>query len=1102
MWIDPALSLLQERGLEHERRYVQALTNDGFRVLELSEHTPDGAVVDTLEAMHAGVDVIIQAGLKDGRWFGRPDVLRRVETPSLLGSWSYEAVDTKLAKETRGATVLQLALYSDLLRATQGTLPTHFRVVTPALTNPIETFRVLDFAAYFRLIRANLESIALEHPETIAAANYPEPVEHCEVCRWWSSCDKRRHDDDHLSLVAGISRLQTRELETADVSTLADLATLPLPLPFSPHRGAIDTYIRVHHQARVQLAGRTQGQPVHEVLQWSREHGLLHLPAPSTGDIFLDLEGDPFACDGGREYLFGLAVLSPYDSLTYQAHWAYTAAEERAAFETIVDFILASWTINPDLHIYHYASYEPAAFKRLMGRHATREAEIDRMLRAGLFVDLYTIVKHSIRASVERYSIKDLEPFYGYPRAVDLAAARANLRVVERALELHETGPITADVRAAVAGYNQDDCISAYYLRNWLEQLRRALEESGEEVPRPQPKDDTPPEKLDERTRRVQALAATLIADVPTDALERNEDQQARWLLAHLLDWHRREGKAAAWEFYRLCELKEDELLEERDAIACLTYIGRVGGKPQAPIDRYGFPPQDTDVAKGDGVRLPDGTRLGTVDAIDHVARTVDIKKTGAQANTHPSSLFAYLFIDSDVLQDALIRLAESVHVNGMHHDVEYRSARQLLLRQPPRLREGSFEKGEDETAVDFAVRVASELESTVLPIQGPPGAGKTFTGARIISDLVRRGLRVGVTAVSHNVIRKLLGDAVQAAAATGLTASCAQKVTSKSREPVPGVKEFTDNAKALATLHEGSAQVLGGTAWFWARPEAQSAVDVLLVDEAGQISLANVLAVSHAAKSIILLGDPQQLKQPQKGTHPEGTEVSALEFLLAGDNTIPEDSGIFLPETWRLAPAICEFTSEVFYEGRLHSRAGLEQQQLLGTEPFEGSGLWVVGVPHEGNQNSAPEEVDAVERIVASLLHTGARWTDGEGVTQPLTAADILVVTPYNAHLALLGERLAAHAIPVGTVDKFQGQEAPVVIYSMATSSPEEAPRGMEFLYSLDRLNVATSRARCACILVASPRLFEPECKSPRQMQLANALCRYVELSHMVSVP
>jgi predicted RecB family nuclease len=1099
-WVDPAMLVLQQRGLDHERSYADSLRADGLTVIDLADHAGDEAVDRSLDAMRAGTNVILQPALRNGSWSGRPDVLRRVETPSGFGAWSYEVVDTKLAKDTRGGTVLQLALYSELLGVVQDAVPETFHVVTPDPERPVQSFRVQDFTAYFRFIRTRLELTVQQEPGALAAANYPEPVEHCDVCRWWSVCDKRRRADDHLSLVAGVSRLQSRELQMAGVTTLAQLGTLPLPLSFTPRRGSIETYVRVREQARLQLAGRNEGVPVHELLPITVDQGLARLPAPSPGDVFLDLEGDPFARDGGREYLFGLVTVAPDGTEAARAFWACSDIEERAAFEAVVDAILSSWAANRGMHVYHYAPYEPAAFKRLMGRHATRETEIDRMLRAGVFVDLYAVVKHSLRASVERYSIKDLEPFYGFARTVALVDARTNLRVIEHALELGVLDAVTDKARAAVEGYNRDDCVSALRLRDWLEQLRASVEAGGTPVPRPIPEDGAAPEKLDDRARRVQSLMAALTADVPAERDERNDEQQGRWLLAHLLDWHRREAKAPWWEFFRLRDLSEDELFAEKAALSGLRFVARVGGTKKSPIDRYDYPRQDTEVRGGDALHLQDGTDFGSVDTIDRVARTVEVKKRGAQADVHPSAVFAHSAVNTDVLAEALLRLAEDVVQHGVSGGTRYRAARELLLGRPPRLRAGAFEVGTDETAVQFAVRIAGELDDTVLAIQGPPGAGKTFTGARMICELVRRGARVGVTAVSHKVIRKLLDDVVKAAGELRVQVDCVHKVTTKS-DPPSTMDECTDNDEVIARLGDGRAHVVGGTQWLWARPGSLAAIDVLFVDEAGQMSLANVLAASQAARSVVLLGDPQQLEQPQQGTHPEGADVSALEHILRGHQTIPADRGIFLPETWRLAPSICSFTSEVFYEGRLHARAGLERQALVGTAPFEGAGLWVAAVAHEGNQNSSSEEVDLIERIVASLLRPDARWIDRDGVTHTMTSHEILVVAPYNSHVALLSERLDARGVRVGTVDKFQGQEAPVVIYSMATSTPEDAPRGMEFLYSLNRLNVATSRARCACILVASPRLFEPECRSPRQMQLANAVCRYVELARAVDV-
>jgi uncharacterized protein len=364
-----------------------------------------------------------------------------------------------------------------------------------------------------------------------------------------------------------------------------------------------------------------------------------------------------------------------------------------------------------------------------------------------------------------------------------------------------------------------------------------------------------------------------------------------------------------------------------------------------------------------------------------------------------------------------------------------------------------------------------------------------------MICDLVRAGRRVGVSAQSHKVIRNLLQAVVEAAVEGGSSVSCLHKVTERSEEsPIP---EITDNEKVARALRDAQVQVVGGTPWLWSREEFHEAVDVLFIDEAGQMSLANALATSQGAKSLVLVGDPQQLEQPIQGTHPDGAAVSALEHVLGDEKTLPAGRGLFLDETWRLHPAICAFTSEQFYEGRLRAREGLERQSIE-SAALSGAGLWFAPVEHEGNTTASSEEVDVVRALLEGLTDGASVWIDGSGDRVGLGLEDVLVVAPYNAQVADL-VRALPYGARVGTVDRFQGQEAAVVIVSMTTSAPEDAPRGMEFLYSLDRLNVATSRARAACVLVASPRLFEPECRSPRQMQLANAFCRYLELATLL---
>jgi uncharacterized protein len=1099
---DAALEALQERGAQHEAAYVEHLKAQGLSIVRLSNDVSMQAAFEQARAaMRDGPDGIVQATLWGDGWLGRADILRRVETPSAnLGGYSYEVLDTKLARETRGRTILQLCLYSDLLGQVQGLRPERMHVVPPGVGFEPESFRVDDYMAYYRLVRRRLET-AVGSGAWAGEATYPDPCEQCDICRWWRDCDGRRRDDDHLSLVAGISKMQIAELQARSVETLESLASITLPLDPKPSRGSAEGYERIHDQARVQFEGRERKTPVHEMLPLEAGLGLFRLPEPASVDVFFDFEGARFAGDEGLEYLFGVVSLDEAGAPQYEPLWALTPADEKAAFERFIDEAMARWEADEGFHIYHYAPYEPSAIKRLMGRHATREDEVDRLLRGERFVDLYAIVKQSLRASVEKYSLKDLEAFFGYVRHVDLRVASRNLQAVEVALEFEAPGAITPEIRDAVAGYNRDDCLATLHLRNWLEGLRRDLVDAGQDIARPPLLSGEASDELDEALTRVRELAERLTRDVPVDRRERTDEQQARWILAQLLEWHRREDKAVWWEFFRLADLTGEELLDERAALAGLAFVERVDlvGRGSV-VDRYRYPMQETKIRPGDKLRQADAgaEAFGDVVATDPVARTLDIRKGPKIAAVHPVNVFTHDAVRNRVLRDALLRLGDWVAGHGIDDLGAHRAARDLLLGQPPRLRSGPIERVVEESVdtVSAARRLALDLDGGVLPIQGPPGSGKTYTGARMVCEAVREGKKVGITAVSHKVIRNLIEAVVEAAAKEGLDVRCIEKVADVSEEPNPAILETKDNAALIERLQNDGADVGAGTAWLWAREEAFEVLDVLFVDEAGQMSLANVLAVAQSARSLVLLGDPQQLEQPQRGSHPDGTDVSALEHLLGEHLTLPPDRGVFLGTTWRLHPAICAFTSELFYEGRLRSFETLRRQEILGDTAFGGAGLWHVPVEHEGNQNASHEEVDAVASLVAELTDGGTSWRDKEGVVRRVDLRDILVVAPYNAQVAALLERLPSGA-RVGTVDKFQGQEAPIVIYSMATSSPEEAPRGMEFLYSLSRLNVATSRARCACILVANPRLFEPECRTPRQMKLANAFCRYLEMAH-----
>src|SRR5229473_3474874 len=1096
-WADPDLAIILERGDRHEKDYLAHLAAQGLTVENLENidrKEEERLLTETLALMERGVQVIAQGALSDGEWFGRPDVLRRVEKASAKWAWSYEVADTKLARETKATTILQLSLYSDLLKQIQGMEPEFLWVVPPGEGFAGEKYRVSEYAAYYRHVRKRLlKAIG----EGAGKETYPEPVEHCNVCRWFKECDARRRADDHLSLVAGIRRQQRDQFETWNAETMAKLAALPIPLKERPKHGVKAGLERVREQARMQVEGRTENKLKYEVLlQVAEGMGFRRLPEPSVGDMFVDLEGDPFVGENGLQYLFGFVVLDVPGELKYEKRWALNREEEKKGFEWLVDEIMRRREANPKMHVYHFGAYESGALKRLMGMYATREDEIDRLLRAGVMVDLHQAYKQGVRASVEEYSLKKVEEFYGFMREAPLEASRVAMRYVEHRLELGRMGEELPDeIRETIEGYNAEDCVSTARLRDWLEGEREKLVASGIEVRRLPEKSGDPSEKLKDKLDRVAALTELLSAGIPADPAARTEEQAARWLLAQLLSWHRREDKRAWQDGYRYAETNDEDLLDERVGLTRMSFLERVESGRQVPTDRYSFEPQRSNVRTGKELYYGD-EKFGEVVMIDQAKGVVDIKKTKKTAEVHPSTVYMWSApLPTDSQAGSLYRIGAWTAENGVAVAGRYRAGRDLLLRRPPRLiNDEKLEQLASETTVNTANRIVLALEDSVFAIQGPPGSGKTYTGARMICELVKLGKRIGVAALSHKVIRKLLDDVVAAAREMGFEGVRCLDRDKEGEENENVAVARVGNDEAWEALTTGKANVVGGTSWLWSPEAALEALDVLFIDEAGQMSLADVLAVSQAGKKLVLLGDPQQLERPTKGSHPDGAEKSALEHLLDGRKTIPADLGFLLPQTWRLHPKVCRYTSEFFYDDKLRSHAVSRSRVLEGHEWLDGAGLWFVHVEHEGSRNSSAEEVDVVTRIVERLLKPNVKWSYSAGHSRRLKEDDILIVAPYNAQVADLKTRLPK--MRIGTVDKFQGQEAPVVIYSLTTSSPEDAPRGMEFLYSLNRLNVATSRAMTTVILVGSPKLFEPECRTPRQMQLANAFCGYLEMA------
>jgi len=862
--------------------------------------------------------------------------------------------------------------------------------------------------------------------------------------------------------------------------------------------------LRIHNQARIQVEGRKALDVVHELLDPGQPNtGLAALPAPSAGDIFLDLEGDPFALENGLEYLMGFLTVPEQagGEPSYEGLWSFDRKDEKEAFRKFIAHVMERWQKHPGMHIYHYAVYEPTQVKRMAGQHGVCIDDVDQLLRARIFVDLYRVVRQGVRASVESYSIKMIETLYKFKRAEPARDSVLALQAFAGALAFGDPRDVPANILQSIESYNRDDCFSAWHLRAWLEDRRRELEiKKGTALPRPRFEQEEK-EELSAQVQQVRLLVERLTSGLLADETDWNPEQRALWLLAQMLEYHRREDKSAWWEYFRQCDLTDDELMEDKNALGGLKYVGQVGQVKRSIVHRYSFPPQDHSLDRA--LQAHDAktkASAGTVVEIDDLNGTIDIKRGINSQVPYPTALVPQNVLGSDAQRESLMRLGQWVAENGIAGPGPFQAARDLLVRHAPRVSLANLENMFDEkgTMTETAWQTLHSLcaQPSVLPIQGPPGSGKSYSGGGMVAELVRRRHRIGITAVSHKVISNLLQYACAAARADNIQLRAVQKANDTDGCADRMVEQVDENEEILDALQSGSANVAAGSPWLWARAEIVDAVDVLFVDEAGQMSLADVIAISQAAKSVVLLGDPQQLNQPQQGVHPPGVDVSALAHLLDGRATIEPEKGLFLKETWRLHPDVCAFTSELFYDGRLAARPENRDQRLNTKRPLDGSGLRYIPVQHSGNQSESQEEVEKVRELFTTLLASGATWTDRTGEQRALKLGEILVVAPYNAQVAALAKALPRGA-RVGTVDKFQGQQAPVVIYSMTTSTPEDAPRGMEFLYSLNRLNVATSRAQCVAVVVGSPALFQVDGKTPRQIQLANALCRYLEMAN-----
>lgn len=1077
---DEELELAARRGLAHEASHLASLRARETDLIEI-ERTDD-ANAATAQAMRHGAPIIFQGELAADPWMGIADFLHRIPGTSTLGDFHYEPWDTKLARSAKPYFLLQLCAYAEMLEAMQGRRPERFGFV---LGDGSEAhFLTADFWHYFRRLKRSFESFQRDW----SANALPDAALDRTHGRWSTVAQQHLEEIDDLSLVAGIARNQIIRLRDAGIDTVAQLATIDGgTIPRMPPA----TLANLRAQAAMQVASRTSGTIKWQLRDVDLERprrGLALLPPQSPNDVFFDIEGFPFAADG-LEYLLGVVTVDE-GTPVFRDWWAHDEPQEKRAFEAFIDWAYARWRADPTLHIYHYAAYERTALGRLMGKYATREFEVDQLFRHHVLVDLYPVVLQGMVIGTPSYSLKDVEHLYMPARTEEVTSAGGSVVEYQRWIDAGESQHhVDSPILTAIREYNRVDCESTVGLRDWL--LARQQESGRRWIP-PDASGDGAEVERDSTPQ--EELAHDLLTRA--DALEDgSESQRITRLLAWLLEFHRREEKPWWWKWFDRMAAPDEQLYDDLDCIAGLertntlpTRISRSTGY------EYRFDAdQDTKLHDGNICSIAGTTGdKCTIESIDRDHGIVVLKVGTSRTLPDRLSIIDGNLIATKPIREAIMRFVEG----WANHPDEHSALGDLLARRAPRLlgtpQTFAFDEAGDLTSQ--AIDVARRLDNSTLCIQGPPGTGKTSTAAEIILALLSDGKRVGIVANSHQVVLNLL----EKIATRGDELGAMPRLVKVGGDDdhlliAKGRIDQIESGHAAASIANGPLAI-GGTAWLFSRPELTERLDYLFIEEAGQFSLANAVAVGRSANNLILLGDQMQLSQPLQGSHPGESGLSALAYLLQGRATVPPELGIFLGRSYRMHPDICRIISDAHYDGRLESAPLTRANRVVGADATMvglEAGVRFLPVNHAGCTQESDEEIDVIADVVEALLACSVVVKDEPA--RAMSLRDILIVAPFNMQVRALKQRLG-DAARIGTVDKFQGQEAPVVIVSMCASTLDDAPRGPQFLLSPNRLNVAISRAQALAIVVGSRDLGGVRVRSVEEMRLVSGWCRIEE--------
>tara|TARA_R110001599_G_scaffold82854_2_gene222819 strand:+ start:830 stop:4258 length:3429 start_codon:yes stop_codon:yes gene_type:complete len=1097
---DALMSLLQKMGYEHEDAWEAKLANEGKSIIKINGKSQSEQYAATISAMKKGVDVIVQGRLERAPFAGYADFLVKVSGASKLGDFHYEVWDTKLASTLKSSFVIQLCCYAEMLEFIQGIRP---KQISVALGNgEFSVLRTNDYFHYYLTLKQSF--LSMQH--NFETNEMPDPAESKGFGQWSSYAEQLLLERDHLSQVATITRGQIKKLNSIGITTMAQLAKTEIT---SVPNLSPAIFNRLRKQALIQFRSKGKSLPLFEIIKSEprERQGLSLMPPHSAKDVFFDIEGFPLD-EGGLEYLWGNTYFDDNGQRQFIDFWAHNSEQEKQCFQDFIHWVYARWLKDPKMHIYHYANYEIAACRKLMGRYGVCEYEVDQLLRNEVFVDLYKVVKGGVLLGEPRYSIKNVEHLYRGSRETDVGNGGDSVVVYEQWRKLNAAGKEgdtwqSSAILKSIRDYNIDDCDSTQELVEWLrvQQSKHAIKYVGKT-------DIIEVEKTLEITK-IEQLRDNLLCSASAEKAQQPERAEISENLAWSLEFHRRESKPVFWRLFDRMGIEETELLDDLDCLAfctrtnrspfkvkrstCFEYSFDVNQEFKAVCSYYYVLNEETDEGKPLKVTLDKD--------LSDFEQGVFVVKSSKNVPPEIMTLIPDEYVSPAPIPEAIADVVEIYQNDGDGNQAIV----DFLSRSAPRI--NNHEQGcviadskDPVKNLQQIITAVKNLDKSYLPIQGPPGAGKTYTGKHVIAELVKEGKRVGICSNSHKAINNLLLTTAKYCKENAISASF---VCTKDTDDE--LSEFDVNISKNKDLYlwaEPSC-VIGTTAWGFSHSKMIDQLDYLFIDEAGQVSVANLIAISRSTKNLVLMGDQMQLGQPIQGAHPADSGASILDYLLKNSPTIDETKGVFLNTTYRMHSAVNKFISDAVYEGKLISDKDNDKQKVDVPNSYEGplnkeAGVIFVPVEHFGNTQASDEEVSVIVKTVQDLI--GRIFTDKQEQTREINWADILIVAPYNFQVNKL--KMALKLIPggevarVGSVDKFQGQEAPVVILSMCASDANESPRGADFLFDKNRLNVAISRAQALAIVVANPALASTSVNGVKQLAKINMFSHLAQYS------